>query len=125
MKSETRKPTILVVDDDEPTRASMRAMLEPVGYNVIEATDGEAGLNLYRQEQVDLVVMDILMPGKEGIETIRELKEEFPEVKIIAISGSGIEYLFMAKEFGASYTLLKPLHKDEFVAVVKELLDAP
>ncbi|MDP6037692.1 MAG: response regulator, partial [Candidatus Latescibacteria bacterium] len=69
MKRETRKPTILIVDDDEPTRASVRAMLEPAGYNVIEASDGEVGLNLYRQEQVDLVVMDILMPGKEGIET--------------------------------------------------------
>ncbi|MDP6038795.1 MAG: response regulator, partial [Candidatus Latescibacteria bacterium] len=55
--------------------------------------------------------------------TIRDLKKESPEAKIIAISGSGIEYLFMAKEFGALRTLLKPLHKDEFVAMVKELLD--
>ena len=62
------------------------------------------------------------MPEKEGIETIRELKEEFPEAKIIAISGSGIDYLFMAKEFGALHTLLKPLHKNEFLEVVKESL---
>ena len=97
MKRETGKHTILVVDDDEPTRAAVFAMLEPLGYRILEATDGEAGLKLYRQEQVDLVVMDILMPGKEGIETIRELKEEFPEAKIIAISGSGIDYLLWLK----------------------------
>ena len=63
------------------------------------------------------------MPEKEGIETIRELRDDFPDVKIIAISGSGVEYLFMAREFGALHTFIKPLHREEIVAAVKEVLD--
>jgi len=113
---------ILVIDDDEPTRDSVRAMLEPAGYQVIEAADGEDGIELYRQTQVDLVILDILMPGKEGIETIRELKRDYPEVRIIAISGSGIHYLTAAEEFGALRTFIKPLRRQELLEAVKEIL---
>ena len=116
-------PQILIIDDDELTRAAVRAMLEPVGYNIIEAADGETGLNLYREQQPDLIIMDIIMPEKEGLEVIRELKRDFPDIKIIAISGSGVNYLFMAEEFGALRTFLKPVHRAELVEVVKDLLD--
>ena len=113
---------ILVVDDDKPTREALRAMLEVSGYEIIEAENGEEGLSLYRQELPDLVIIDLIMPEKEGIETIRELKRDFPEAKVFAISGSGFEYLLAASEFGALRTFMKPLHKDEIVAAVKDEL---
>ena len=114
--------TILVTDDDEPTRAALRAMLEPAGYNILEASNGDDCLKTFKEEQPDLIILDLIMPEKEGIETIRELRRDFPDVKIFAVSGSGIDYLIAAKDFGALHTFMKPLHKDEILAAVKKEL---
>ncbi len=96
------------------------------GYNVSEASDGAKGTRIYRENPVDLVITDLIMPEKEGIETIRELKRDFPDINIIAISGSGClypdDYLFMAKMLGAQRTLTKPIERDELIGTVKELL---
>ncbi len=119
---------ILVVDDDAPTRDLLRLILERVGgHEVAEAPDGKVALRIHRQEPVDLVVTDIIMPEKEGIETIREFRKDYPAVKIIAISGGGKtgpeQYLQAARGMGAMRTFKKPIKRDELLQAVNELLE--
>lgn len=78
---------ILVIDDDELIRTTLRRMLQAAGYAVVEAVDGDDGLRRFESEQPDLVLADILMPNKEGLETIRELRRMSQSVAIIAMSG--------------------------------------
>ena len=113
---------ILVIEDELGTRVAFRQMLKQAGHEVLEAPDGETGLAVCGQQPVGLVITDILMPDKEGLETIRELRRDFPGVKIIAISGSGYRYLHMAEEFGAHRTFSKPFHWEKVLQAVKELL---
>ncbi len=114
---------ILIIDDYLPTRTALRSLFEKAGYEIKEASDGEAGIRLYHQEPADLVIVDILMPGKEGLETIRELKRDFPQIKIIAISGGGVHYLDMAREFGALHAFEKPFDMREILETVQKSLD--
>lgn len=118
---------ILVIEDDFLVLKVLHYVLVCEGYEVIKASNGKEGMRLYRKDPVDLVITDLIMPEKDGIETIRELTAEFPNIKIIAISGGGrigpVDYLHMAKVLGARRTLAKPIERDELVGVVKELLD--
>ena len=118
--------SILLIEDDAEVRTVIRRMLESKNHEVVEAPNGKVGLRLYRKNSTDLVVTDILMPDKEGIETIRELRRDFPEVKIIAISGGGMlgleRYLELAKKMGAQRTLEKLFNGNELNEVVRELL---
>jgi len=104
---------ILVVDDEEQVRLLLRIFLEKKGHEVIEAVDGEEGINLYRQTPTDLIITDLIMPKKDGLNMIMELKKEFPKVKIIAISGGGAiepkRYLALAQGLGAGRILYKPI----------------
>jgi two-component system chemotaxis response regulator CheY len=117
---------ILVIDDDGLIRETVRRMLEGAGHVVIEAEDGAAGLKLVGNDPPDLVVTDIYMPGKEGIETIRELRQVSPNLKIIAISGStwssGHDALSSAKLLGADRTLPKPFRREQLLASVRDCL---
>ncbi len=117
---------ILIIDDDVPLSKMLRQMLEREGYEVLEAADGAEGLKIYRQEPADLVITDLIMPEKEGIETIRELKKDFPDVKIIAMSGGGRigpeTYLDIAQKLGALQTLTKPLDRKELLEAVRNIL---
>lgn len=119
---------ILITDDDNVIRRMVRQVLEKEGYEVVEAPDGAQGLELYRKMRCDLVIADIIMPEKEGIGMIGELMREFPNAKIIAISGGGrvspADYLKIARDFGAMRTLVKPIRKDELLKDVRELLEA-
>ena len=120
-------PRILVIDDDEQIRSLLRAILEREGYEVETAADGVQGLNFFRKDPADLVITDILMPEKEGLETIRELCDEFPDAKIIAISGGGSlahpeVYLELCKKFGALRTFQKPVDRHELVTAVREII---
>jgi CheY-like chemotaxis protein len=119
-------PKILIIDDEEQIRLVFKEMLGRFGYEVLEATNGEEGLALQREKTADLVITDIIMPDKEGLETIRELRREFPEVKIIAISGGGQigsdQYLNVAKQFGAMCTLQKPVGLEQLRQEVHRLL---
>lgn len=121
---------ILVIDDDVQFRQMLRQMLERAGYEVVDAADGREGVKLFRTLPTDLVITDIIMPEQEGIETIRELKRDFPDVKIVAISGGGRidskDYLCLAEQFGVTATFGKPLDREEFLAAIEELLtEAP
>src|SRR5260370_16043486 len=80
---------ILVMDDDGVIRAAVRRILESAGHEVLEAADGAAGLRLHREQGADLVVVDIFMPGRDGVEVIRALRQEAPLAKVVAISGGG------------------------------------
>ncbi len=80
---------ILVVDDKEPARFTLREILGEAGHEVVEAGDGKAALEQQRAHSIDLVVTDIIMPEQEDVETIIELKRDYPGLKIVAISGGG------------------------------------
>ena len=119
-------PRILIIEDEEHVRSLTRKTLEMEGFDVFEAEDGDSGIKAYDENDIDLIVTDIIMPGKEGIETIMELRKKNPEVKIIAISGAGKmgpgEYLRLASTFGANHTFAKPFDRKEFVETIKGLL---
>jgi two-component system, chemotaxis family, chemotaxis protein CheY len=116
--------TILVIDDDAALRRVLRRMLG-ADHDVVEAADGAAGIARFAEHGPRLVITDILMPKKEGIETIREIRRLAPEVKILAISGGGIgtpHYLDMAGKLGADVTLMKPFSAADLRATVRALL---
>ena len=117
---------ILVIDDEPNILMMLKRMLERAGFEVDIAVNGEEGLQLFRKFPADLIITDIVMPEKEGLETIRELKKSHPDLKIIAISGGGRidsrEYLESARLFGASKIFQKPFRQKEMVSAVKELL---
>lgn len=117
---------ILVIDDDPEMRAMLEQTLRAAGHEVRLAADGKSGMELNRAKPVNLVITDLYMPGKEGVETIMELHRDFPEVVIIAMSGkSGAGSLLAAtKRLGAARTLEKPFQPPELLAAVEEVLRA-
>ncbi|MBF0288580.1 MAG: response regulator [SAR324 cluster bacterium] len=119
---------ILVIDDEQPIREYLKIMMEKTGYTALDAADGDAGLTLLAECPCDLIITDIFMPNKEGLETILELKSKYPSIKIIAISGGGIsvdDVLGMSKEFGADYSFQKPINMDGLINAVKDLIGEP
>jgi DNA-binding response OmpR family regulator len=118
--------TILVIDDDESVRDLLARILRREGHEVYVASDGEEGLAQFAQCHAQLVITDILMPGKEGLETIVALRAQDPEVKVIAVSGGGrngtFGFLTTATRLGADRTLSKPFAREDLLAAVNELL---
>jgi len=117
---------ILVIDDEELVRYSLKRVLEGAGFDVTEAGDGDQGLKAVEAQSFDLVITDIIMPNKEGIETVIDLKRLRPDLKVVAMSGGGrtrnLDYLNVAREFGADEVLAKPFSEDELLAVVRGCL---
>jgi len=116
---------VLVVDDNEDMRITVQALLQADGFDVVVAADGEAALALHRKSPADVVITDLFMPDKDGIETIIELRKLYPAVKIVAMSGwtstQGSDYLQVAREIGAAVTLQKPFDPAELSRVVRQL----
>jgi CheY-like chemotaxis protein len=126
---EIRMSKILLVDDDDQFRKILGKTLKLGGYVVLEAPDGKTALERYRQEPADLIITDLIMPEKEGLETIMEFRRLNPAMKIIAISGVGLRNsklnLVMAQALGARLTLAKPFSQQEILeAVALVLTDA-
>lgn len=119
-------PHILLVDDDDGVRKVMHRTLVNAGYEVDDAANGDLAVQAYRQRASDLVIIDIVMPDKEGLETVRDLRALAPGVKIIAISGGGFgraaDYLEMAVMFGAASVLSKPFTAEELLDAVSAVL---
>lgn len=117
---------VLLIDDDDLVRKILRRVLEGADFEVVEAADGDEGIRSYEAEPSDVVVTDILMPKKEGIETIIELRRINPEVRIVAISGGGRndgqQYLKMAGKLGADRMLPKPVRPKELLDAVRDIL---
>ncbi|MGE0644875.1 MAG: response regulator [Nitrospira sp.] len=106
-------PSVLVVDDQDQVRQLIRETLESAGYEVDEARNGKEGLDRYRAKSADLVIMDILMPDQDGLEAIMMLRREFPDSRVIAMTGGSemigiVNVLDVAKMLGARQILHKP-----------------
>ena len=117
--------TVIIVDDDHDLRRTLCDFLDSIGYSVQQAADGNNALKLVEEEHPDLVIIDIFMPDKEGISTIMELKNDFPNVKVIAISGGGqigsSKVLDTAEKLGADAVLGKPFSMDELEVTMEDL----
>ncbi len=118
---------ILIIEDEEVSRVMLAQILKEAGHTVVAAEDGVKGLALYRQRPTDLIITDIMMPAKDGMHVINELKRDFPEAKIIAISGSDKEdrrefFFDVSRILGAKRTFQKPIHPPELLAAIEELL---
>ena len=117
---------ILVIDDEGLVRLTVRQALEKGGHKVEEAVDGEEGMKKFLETEPDVVITDILMPNKEGIETILDLRRIRPDVVIIAMSGGGrmkqTSFLDVAKSLGANAVLHKPFELEQLKRTVDETL---
>ncbi len=121
-----RPPTVLLVDDDAMVMGAVTMLLEDHGFTVIPAGNGIEALRLYREHKPDLVLTDIIMPEKEGITLIRELRQEFPEARIVAMSGGGrignSDYVTIATALGADAGLNKPFDDDQLMKTIGALI---
>lgn len=129
---------IIVIDDDEAMRDVLVEILEREDFEVSVASNGDEGLQLLREGGADLVITDVIMPRKNGINTAHEIRKEFPDTRIIVISGGGnitpmeyepaaittTAYLALASVTGADVTLTKPFERKELLNAVKELIQA-
>ena len=125
-ENKNKMQTILVVDDDAIMRATLRDMLQAEGYDVVEAKDGNEAMRIVGSTDLAMIVTDILMPDKDGIELILEVNKTMPDINILAISGGGYlsadNYLSMACDLGAKTTLVKPFEIDSFINEVNKCL---
>ncbi len=117
---------ILIIDDEPQIRIMLQKLLESEKYKVTVAANGKEGIKRYHENPADLIITDLIMPDKEGLETIGELKKAYPDVKIIAMSGGGKGkpdgYLRMAKQLGAMQTFVKPIMKEALLKSIKSLI---
>lgn len=115
---------VLVVDDEPLICETLEDLLARAGHQVHTATDGVQAIKCAKQVEFDLMIIDIVMPEKDGLETIQSLIKEYPELKIIAISGGSrignVDFLKFADEFGAWRTFRKPLDNIELLQAVEE-----
>lgn len=117
---------ILVIDDDANIREIIVEMLTDAGYEVVAAGSGTNGIRLFRQAPFDLVVTDLIMPDKDGLEVVMELRKDFPGVKIITLSGNpfGRSSLETSRALGAARTLGKPFSEDQLLEAVRDVLES-
>lgn len=121
----TKKKTILVIDDEAPIRESLKAFFEDEGYLVFTTEDGDKGLDVYAKEPVDLVLTDLRMPKKDGIEVMRRIHEQAPETPMIVVSGAGQrEDIIAALRMGAKDYITKPINDlDKIGQTVRQVLE--
>ena len=126
---------VIVIDDEEDIRIALKEIFARAGFEVEVASNGNEGMNLLRQHGADLVITDVIMPGSDGVETAHNIRMEFPETKIIVMSGGGnaaslgyepaaittTAYLASAAATGADLTLTKPFDRAELIKAAKEL----
>jgi DNA-binding NtrC family response regulator len=119
-------PKILLVDDNDTLRGALGMKLEELGYEVMQADNGKVALELQQRQPVDVLLTDMIMPEREGLEIIQEFKRSYPEVVTIAMSAGGRlsakDILKAARQLGASYTLAKPFTPDELAETVAKAL---
>ena len=111
-------PLVLIIDDDMPVRKVLVRALKQDGYESAEAVDGDTGIEMYDQLNPDVVVTDILMPGKYGLQVVRHIRDTGKGTPVIVISGYHPARLSMAEELGAVQTLQKPFEMKVFLNAV-------
>lgn len=120
---------ILIVEDDEAFLETLRRSVEQLGHQVVVTRNGHEALNAFEEFPADLVITDLLMPDKDGFETIRELRKRYKRVRFIAISGGGrieaARYLELAEHLGAWQTLAKPFTRDQLETAINHVLSQP
>lgn len=118
--------TILVIDDEQSIRGLLKEVLVKAGHRVLEAEDGHKGLTLYQKEPVDLVIMDLLMPGTDGLEATLQLTREYVDARVIAITGAQGDHNFLdvAKLLGARRAFEKPFDINKLLDAINEELAA-
>lgn len=116
---------ILIIDDDEAIRNLLQQTLEAEGHETVVAENGKVGIKRHRECPAEIIITDLIMPDQEGLETIIELKRDFPAIGIIAISGGGRlapeNYLTSAQRLGATYTFTKPVSRQDLLAAIASL----
>lgn len=121
--------TVLVVDDEELVRMQIAATLEFDGYTAAQAANGTEAVEWLKHNRADVMITDILMPSKEGLETILEVRRNHPHLKIIAMSGrapsESVDFLATAQEFGANRVMPKPFGRIQLLDTLRELLGDP
>ena len=122
-------PQLLIIDDDATMRDVLYEMMTMEGYSAMTAANGLEALKLLEIHRFDCIITDIVMPEKEGLETILHIRKHFPDLPVIAMSGGARikpeSYLDLAKQFGARYVFPKPFVKKDIVAAIKECLAHP
>ena len=117
---------VIVIDDQEPIRRIVRRALESAGHEVFDASDGELGIRLLAQQGAEVVISDIFMPGQDGIQTLRQIRKDFPSGKVIVMSGGDstgmLDLRRDAELLGAVKSLPKPFTAREIVEAVKTVL---
>lgn len=117
---------ILVIDDEELMQLMLIELFNSNGFDAAGASNGIDGMEMLYKEKYDLVLTDLVMPEKEGVETIKDIKATFPGIKIIAMSGggrlNGVDYLELASALGADRAFHKPFDRKELITEVKALL---
>jgi DNA-binding NtrC family response regulator len=121
--------SILIVDDEPGIRELLCIMLEAAGHSVSSAEDGVQAPKVMASRPIDLVITDLLMPERDGLEFITEVRKKYPKVRIIAMSGGGHiardSYLRIAKTFGAHYILEKPFNQASVLGAIDTVLKMP
>jgi CheY-like chemotaxis protein len=116
---------VLIIDDDEVARLTSGAVLEAAGHDVAYAADGDQGITAYAAAPFDVVVVDLVMPVKGGLRTIRELRELDADVRVVAVTGVAPADLDLAEGLGALFTLIKPIEPLQLRRTVESLLGSP
>ena len=122
----TLMKSVLIIDDDASSRSTLKEIFEYLHYEIYEACNGKDGIDSYRRIPTHIVLTDIFMPEKDGLETIRELKQEFPDVKIIAMSAhdrGNVDFLRIAGYLGAMHCVRKPFSTDDIIKVISLTLE--
>ncbi len=112
---------IVIVDDETVSRKILRARLEAAGHEVQEAKDGQEGVDLFTADPPDVALVDLIMPVKDGTETIKEIRELHPSAKIIAMSAGAYDYPAVERVPGANRTFSKPLEMDQVLEAIEAL----
>jgi len=129
--------SILIIDDEEDIRDALQMVLESAGYEVRIASNGNEAIELQRREPADVIITDIIMPEKDGVSTIKEIRQEYPGIRIIAISGGGSidpetykpeaittsAYLVAAQQAGADRIFTKPFERMDLIQAIDDLLN--
>jgi DNA-binding response OmpR family regulator len=129
-------PSVLVIDDEPDVRDSIRQVLTRVGFDVVTAENGEVGIEAFYGQPADVVIVDIIMPRRNGVEVIKKIRESHPGARILAITGGGNfgpfgykpgtvvteAYLASATESGADAVMTKPFHRADLIALVRSLV---